>query len=112
MERLLRVTCWVLRFVGNIRIKEKANKNLIEYVTVEERKYAFNLWLKSNQRQLLTTANYESLKLSVNLVEEEDGIIRAHGRVQQKKLPVEMRKPVMLERNHKITELILWDCHR
>ena len=60
----------------------------------------------------MTTANYESLKLSVNLVEEEDGIIRAHGRVQQKKLPVEMRKPVMLERNHKVTELILRDCHR
>ena len=54
---------------------------------------------------------YESLKCSLNLVEETDGVIRVYGRIQRANLPDEIRNPVMLDRNHKVAELILWDCH-
>ena len=108
LRRLMRVTCWILRFVRNVRISK--DRTLTKYISTDETRYAHKLWLKVNQRQLLKNENYENIRCALNLV-EEDGLIRAHGRIQRANLPDEVRKPIMLERKHKMSELILWDCH-
>ena len=108
LRRLMRVTCWILRFVRNVRINK--DRTLTKYISTDETRYAHKLWLKVNQRQLLKNENYENIRCALNLV-EEDGLIRAHGRIQRANLPDEVRKPIMLERKHKMSELILWDCH-
>ena len=60
----------------------------------------------------MNNEKYENIKCALNLIGEKDGIIRAFGRIQRANLPDEIRKPIMLERNHKLAELILWECHR
>ena len=67
--------------------------------------------MKVNHRLLLKNTKYEDIKCSLNLVKNSDGIIRAHGRIQLANLPEETRKPIMLERSHRLSELILLDCH-
>ena len=60
---------------------------------------------------LLKSRKYEDIKFSLNLVKNSDGIIRAYVRIQLANLPEETRKPIMLERSHRLAELILLDCH-
>ena len=111
MSKLLKVAAWIIRFTKNIHLTN-CNRNLNKYISSDERGIVLNIWLKDNHRELVKNEKYENIKCTLNLIAEKDGIIRAFGRIQRANLPDEIRKPVMLERNHKLAELILWECHR
>ena len=101
---------WILRFIKNVRLK-KDDRNFHTYTSSEEINIALSMWMKVNQRVLLKNMKYEDIKCSLNLVKNSDGIIRTYGRIQLANLPEETRKPIMLERSHRLAELILLDCH-
>ena len=65
-------------------------------------------WIKRNQRKLRINPNYDNLKNSLNLKEDDEGIIRSRGRIKN----VNSKEPTMLDRAHKLTELIIWHCHK
>ena len=52
------------------------------------------------------------IKCYLNLIEDNGGIIRAYGHIKRANLPVETRNPIMLERGHTISELILRERHK
>ena len=110
VRKLLIVSAWIFRFLKNIRINFN-DRHLDKYISSDERSMALNFWIKINQNILVNSDNYEDVKCSLNLIEDEKGIIRAYGRIQQAKIPEETLKPIMLERSHHFAELILWDCH-
>ena len=72
---------------------------------------ALKYWIKVNQNILVKGDKYEDIRCSLNLVKDEDDMIRAYGRIQLAKIPDERLRPIMLERSHRLAELILWDCH-
>ena len=86
-------------------------KNLLTYLTCEEIKSASGLLIKSNQKCLVNRKDYNEIKNNLNLFENERGIIWSHGRIMNADLPYETRKPIMLDRNNKLTELLVWECH-
>ena len=85
LSMLLKVSSWVLTFINNIHIN-KERRNLKEFILTDESRSVLRLWLRSNQAELLRNPNYGHMKLSLNLVKESDGIIRAYGRVQRANL--------------------------
>ena len=109
VKKLLCITAWILRFIKNVCLK-KDNRNLHTYTSSEERNVALSMWMKVNQRVLLKSTKYEDIKSSLNLIKNNDGIFRAYGRIQLANLPEETRKPIMLERSHRLAERILLDC--
>ena len=110
-SKLLNVTAWILRFCKNVRSK-KSDRILCEYIKVGERTLAWKMWIKINQRVLVNNRKYEEIKCSLNLVTNDDGIIIALGRIQQaSNISAGRRKPIMLERSHKLAELIIVECH-
>ena len=111
MSKLLEVTAWIIRFTKNIHLTN-SNRNLNKYISSDERGIVLNIWLKDNQRELVKNEKYDNIKCVLNLIAENDSIIRAFGRIQRANLTDEIRKPIMLERNHKLAKLILWECHR
>ena len=55
--------------------------------------------------------NYNNLVNLLNLKEDEKGIIRSRGPIAHANVPYDTKEPIMLDRNHKLTEMIIWHCH-
>ena len=64
------------------------------------------LWLRDNQSQLKQSKNYLKIKNTLNL-HEDDMLIRSCSRLKNAKIPFDSKAPIMLDRNHKLTELLI-----
>ena len=106
--KLFRVTAFVLRFINNVK-KKKIKKKIIlkSHVTTIEMSEAKLLWLRDNQSQLKQSKNYLEIKNMLNLQEDEDMLIRSYSRLKNAKIPFDNKAPIMLYRNHKLTELLI-----
>lgn len=116
LNKLKRVTAYVLRFVG------KGNgKRQIGEPNVLELDNALRFWLKFAQdkafkntlvrlekgKQLLTT---DSL-LSLNPFIGDDGLLRVGGRLQESSLDYDQKHQIILPQKDPITNLIIADIH-
>ena len=68
------------------------------------------LWLRDNQSQLKQSKNYLKIKNTLNL-HEDDMLIRSCSRLKNAKIPFDSKAPIMLDRNHKLTELLILYSH-
>ena len=83
MDRLLRATSYVLRFVHNIKSRVIKNLKLpTGYLSSEEFDNSRALWLKYEQGLIMfdSDCNYEKLKHSLNLYEDENNILGLKSR--------------------------------
>ena len=55
--------------------------------------------------------NYDNLKNSLNLKEDDEGIIRSRVKIKNANVPYDTKEPTMLDSDHKLRELIIWHCH-
>ena len=56
---------------------------------------------------------FYKFRKSVGLVKDGNDIYRCEGRLSNaKSIPYETRSPIILTRKHKLTELIVLDCHQ
>ena len=107
LQRLVRVTAWVKRFLHNIRAKERTTGRLEVY----ELKGAENEWLISVQVDLKKQDNFKQLVGELG-IKEHKGILRCEGRLLNSDLDSEARKPVILPRQHRFTRLVVEECHQ
>ena len=71
-----------------------------------------NLWLRISPEELINSDKFENLKNFLRLTEDEIGLYRCTARTSQNSLvPYETRNPIILNRNHVLTKLIVEDCH-
>lgn len=103
LNKLLHVTAYVLRFIRNCRNPTK--REVGEQLNVEEIRTALTLWRK--EAQLHLQENNESL----SVFEDEDGVLRCKGRIQNSTLPYSIKFPVLLPRKHHFTELVILHSH-
>ena len=62
MNKLLRVTKYVMRFINNLKKKvECENFILNNYVLSEEMKQSLFMWLKENQSLFLSESNFDNI---------------------------------------------------
>ena len=108
-QRLVRVTAWVLKFIAIIAMHKKCQtRNL----TPEDLATAELLWLKEAQNSLRTNVNYDSWRREFKLFTDENGLLRCGGRVAHADIQYETKHPVLLDSTHRITTLIVEECHR
>ena len=106
--RLFRVTAYVLRFVNNLKNKvKKIDPAISKYPSVVEMREAHNLWIKSNQSILCKQPGFEQLRIQLNCVAGEDGIIRSHGRMKNAKIIA----PILLSKTHRLSVLLVLHSH-
>ena len=111
--KLLIITLWVLRFICNekSRICGKIS-DLKNYLNSGEINNSKNLWLRISQEELINSDKFENLKNSLRLKEDEIGLYRCTARKSQRSsTPSENRNPIILNRNHLLTKLIVEVCH-
>ena len=104
--RLLRVTAIVFRFIENCRERVK-NFNAL---TAQDLERAETCWIKDVQ-STITEEKLGDLKKHLGNTKDKKGIIRCYGRLNNSTLPIETKNPVLLPKNHYLTQLIIWDCH-
>ena len=70
------------------------------------------LWLQISQEELINSGKFENFKNSLRLKEAEVGLCRCTARISQiSSIPYETRNPIILDRNHLLTKLIVGDWH-
>ena len=66
LEKLLRVTCFVQRFVLNLKAKQIGSQGLQESLSVAEMEKSEVLWLRYEQRIVVPGNTFEKVKHSRN----------------------------------------------
>ena len=60
---------------------------------------------------LKAARNFKQWTNQWNLFEDESCILRCRGRIANAELPYETKYPIIISKDHRLAELIVWDCH-
>ena len=80
-------------------------------LSAEEVVGAERVWILAMQDDLKHQDTYISLSKELQIV-DYNGILRCKGRLSNSDLGLEGTQPILLPRNHRLTTLIIEDCHR
>ena len=124
LSKLLKHTAWCQRFVHNVimNVRNPQNKLLSRFLTVAEIEKAKLFWLQNAQQDVYATELADLSKkgrvsLSSSLVklrpflDSKMNVMRVGGRIAEANVPYECRHQVILPKTHRLTELIIHDCH-
>lgn len=110
LSRLFRVSAWVLRFVNNLVAKTRGGVRNNGVLKRREIFQAEEEWIKVAQSELKGQPNFNQLVKRFDLI-DCDGVLRCQGRLCHSDLDYEAIRPVILPKNHRLTELIVRECH-
>ena len=111
LERLLRVTALVLKFVKLLKAKCRGNKEEKPELTSEDLEEAELYWIKEVQQSLKCKEKFGSWKQQLSLFEDERGVVRCQGRLGNSELTNSAKYPILLDTSHHFTTLVVWSCH-
>ena len=110
LGKLLRVTAFVLRFIRNLKSKKEGKELNEGRLSVTEIRQAEKLWIKQAQTTFRNDANFKKVSSQLDII-EMDGVLVCKGRFENADMPVEAKYPTYLPKEHRLTELIITDCH-
>lgn len=111
LGRLLRVTAWVKRFPFNLQCIRNDTEKREGMLCGSEIAEAERIWIKSSQDELKSNRNYEDLATKLKLM-DHGGLLRCKGRLENSDLEPESQQPIIIPRDHKLTKLMIEECHR
>ena len=116
LERLLRVTAYVLKFIRLIRKPQRrdSQQSLLQSSTIlcaEDMSAALGYWLKMSQSTLHNEEQFPLWSKQFGLFKDSNGVWRCGGRLDNSEVPPDAKHPVFLDKNHHLTSLIVRNCH-
>ena len=113
LQRLLRVTAYVLRFIKILKERMKGDEQVFESdISATDLKEAEQCWISDVQGSLRLNKKFESWSREFDLFTDCDGLLRCRGRMSHAELPYTTKHPILLDSNHGFTALVIRDCHR
>jgi len=107
LNKLLRVTCYVFKFINNLKYSSLTSGN----IQCEESEFAKQTWIRNEQKFIISDPKrLKDLKYSLGIFTDEDNILRLGGRL--KNIDVSKRFPILLDNKSHFTKLIIIDCHK
>ena len=79
-------------------------------LNVSEIRQAERHWIQQVQSTLRNEESFKMIASQLNII-EIDGILVCKGRFENSDIPLESKYPIYLPREHKLTELMIIDCH-
>ncbi|KAK0140715.1 hypothetical protein N1851_022297 [Merluccius polli] len=112
LNRVLRITAWIQRFVHKARTQEKRNGQLC----TEEIQQAEHYWIKqTSQRKWTVLKNTDvdrrSKIISLKPFLDECGLLRVGGRLQETNWSFTQKHPYILPGNDVFSELLIRKAH-
>ncbi|XP_068712813.1 uncharacterized protein [Montipora foliosa] len=113
LQRLLRVTALVLKFVRTMRSSLKKDipspsESAAQDIMVD----AETIWIKEVQKSLSKNPKFEIWRKQFGIFTDSQGIMRCNGRLSKADLPPSIKHPILLDKGHHITSLIVQDSHK
>ena len=114
LDKLLRVTSWVGRFI------KKLKRNLIKTgpIQTSEMDYAEKHWIAhiqslhySSLLESIKESKPNNLKAQLGVYIDEDGLLRCHGRFGNSDLDEMAKRPLLLPKADRFTELLIDNIH-
>ena len=113
LQRLLRVTAYVLRFASTLLSKVRRDNQMPnKELTSRDLAEAETHWIKEIQMSVRKNQRFKEWRQQLGLFTDDMGVIRCKGRLENADLPTSTKYPILLEANHPITSLIVKDGHR
>jgi len=118
LEKLLRVTAYVLRFIKTTKKQMFETK---AFISVPELNEARKLWIKSTQREVYSqelqhlqnkTKGKACLVRQLKLFTDDQGLIRCGGRLHNASVKYETKHPILLPKKHHFTRLVVTWAHK
>ena len=106
LYRLYRVVAFVLRYKKNCLASFRKEERIVSDMTLDEYKEAQKVIIRQEQMQIRNKDKYELQKKSLNLFEDEEGIIRVKGRLENSTLDDNAKYPIFLHDSHFVHLLI------
>ena len=102
LQKTLRISTWIVRFVDNCR----PNVPKVEGpITTEEQEYRTNWWIHRVQARAMNSPKFAADRMQLNLQTNSEGIFECRGRIQG-------RYPVYLPDDCLFTEKFILRSHR
>jgi hypothetical protein len=121
LQHLIRVTCYVFRFIRNVKCRAKENVDVLpanRILTTEEIVNAKNRWIRTVQlSEFAKKFENISARIVLNYIRQfglyidQWGILRCKGRIGNANIPSETANPVLLPTHHHLTTLVIKEVH-
>ena len=109
LKRLLRVTAYIQRFTHAAK-GNPVDKNDLT-LTADEIQRALIYWIKASQLLMSETADFQQWSRQFQLFLDDSGIWRCGGRLRNADILNMAKHPILLNKDHHLTTLIVRDCH-
>uniref|UniRef100_L7LX93 Putative tick transposon n=1 Tax=Rhipicephalus pulchellus TaxID=72859 RepID=L7LX93_RHIPC len=109
-KKALRVTAWIMRYMGNIKREGRTGS-----ITGEELDKAELVLIKQEQKIIqnaVTRINGKMKLYGTDIFEDDQGILRVQGRLQWSQLSFNEKHPIVLTRQSHFSELLVLDAHQ
>ena len=95
LDKLIRITALVLRFINCLRRKVSAEDSQ-ELILPQDISEAKTFWHKEAQKSFMNDTKFEETKKVLHVFADEKGVLRVKGRIDDAPLPYETKYPVLL----------------
>ena len=106
LQKLLRVTANVLKFVDATKGKRKLGD-----ISSEDTERAMKLWIKTEQGDISRQKKFANLEKQLSLFRDEEGILRLKGRLDNSHLSYDAKHPILLNKDSYFTTLVIRHAH-
>ena len=112
LNRLLRITAYVMKFVNILKHKVKKLKTPLNLEpTTTDISDVEILWIREAQKILPEEGKFSVWKKQFDLFLDEDGLYRCKGRLSNADIPPSMKYPILLNKRHHLAILIVRNAH-
>ncbi|XP_058448762.1 uncharacterized protein LOC131428735 [Malaya genurostris] len=111
-RKMQRVLALVLRFISNCKLKSSNERSLYHYLTIQELRSALHLIIKVIQHEALGDEIHRMMSRrpykNISSLDPiyDNGILPVGGRLQNSRLPFDMKHPIILPK-HPITDQLI-----
>ena len=112
LQRLLRVSALVLKFVRIMKSLLKKDVSSPSETDAQDMAKAETMWIKEVQKSLSKNPKFKIWEKQFGIFTDSQGIMRCNGRLSKADLSASIKHPILLDKGHHITSLIVQDSHK
>ena len=114
LSKLLNVTSYVYRFVNNFKVRLGRNcQQIVGELMLEEIQRSKLKWVQYEQAMIKQEKDIEKLKVSLNLFEGSDNILRLKSQIAQNdEITFSSKFPILLRDDSYLTKLVIYNFHK
>ena len=112
LDRLSRVTSYVLRFVNNLKSKFKKCDALVGGLQPEEVEYSLGLWCRQAQSTFSEDSGFNRSKSVSNVFVDEQVLFRCTVKIQNAPTTYAAKHPILIPRNHHVAKRLVYRANQ